>query len=240
MAVRLQKALADAGVASRRKAEKLILAGRVAVNDQVVTQLGTKVDPYADRITVDGRPIPLPQPKIYLALHKPAGYVSTAKDRHAKRTVLDLVPKGHRLFPVGRLDMRSEGLIFITNDGYFAYRVTHPRFQVEKEYHVLVRGIPSPETLEALARGITIEGRTTAPARSVIIGRENDNAWLSITIIEGRRRQVRRMLEAVGYPALRLIRVRIGPVTLASLKPGEYRHLAPEEIAHFMPEGPRR
>jgi pseudouridine synthase len=234
--VRLQKAIADAGVASRRKAERLILAGRVAVNGQVVTQLGTRVDPYADRITVDGRPIPLPQPRMYLALYKPQGYVSTVRDRHAKRTVLELVPGGHRLFPVGRLDMRSEGLMFLTNDGYFAYRVTHPRFQVEKEYHVLVKGVPTPQTLEALARGIPIDGWTTAPARSVIIGREEGNAWLSITIVEGRKRQVRRMLEAVGHPVLRLIRVRIGQVGLGNLKPGQYRHLTPEEVALFMPE----
>lgn len=240
MIVRLQKAIADAGLASRRKAEKLILAGRVAVNGQTVTKLGTKVDPYTDQITVDGRPIPLPQPRMYVALHKPAGYVSTTQDRHAKRTVLDLVPGGHRLFPVGRLDMRSEGLMFLTNDGYFAYRVTHPRFQVEKEYHALVKGIPTPHTLEALARGIQIDGWTTAPARSVIITREDGNAWLSITIVEGRKRQVRRMLEAVGHPVLRLIRVRIGQVQLGSLQPGQYRHLTPEEVAVFMPERAQR
>ncbi len=233
--VRLQKVIADAGIASRRKAERLITAGRVAVNGQVVTRLGTKVDPAVDRVTVDGKPIPLPQPKMYLALNKPVGYASTTQDRHAKRTVLDLVPKGHRLFPVGRLDVNSEGLIFLTNDGYFAYRVTHPRFQVEKEYHVLVKGTPTQDALEALARGIPMDGWTTAPAKSVIIGREGGDTWLSITIVEGRKRQVRRMMEAVGYPVLRLIRVRVGGVHLGDLKPGEYRDLTEQEISGFMP-----
>ncbi len=233
---RLQKFLARAGVASRRHAEELIRAGRVRVNGQPVTHLGTKINPAIDEIQVDGRPVRPSDASVYLALHKPAGVVSTASDPQGRQTVLDLLPatlRAKRVFPVGRLDLDSEGLLLLTNDGSFALRLTHPRYEQEKEYHALVQGQPSPDALTSLRRGLLLPGETrpTAPAQARLLRALGDGtSWLSVTLHEGRKRQVRRMFAAVGHPVLRLIRVRVGPLRLGDLPPGHWRPLSAAEV----------
>ena len=228
--VRLQKVLAQAGVASRRAAERLIRGGRVTVNGVVVTELGTRARPGTDHIAVDGRDVGGREHLVYLALNKPPGYVSTARDTHGRPTVLDLVPSRERLFPVGRLDADSEGLLLLTNDGGLAYAVTHPGHDVEKEYHALVRGVPSSETITQLRRGVAIEDGRSAPAEVAALGPGHGGTWLRLILREGRKRQIRRMSEAVGHPVIQLRRVRIGPVYLADLPLGRFRELSSREV----------
>ncbi len=226
---RLQKVLAHAGVASRRKAEEMISAGRVKVNGEVVTMLGTRVDVEHDVIQVDGCTV-RPEAPVYVLLHKPRGVLSAASDARGRVTVVDLVPHRARLYPVGRLDLDSEGLVLLTNDGALALRLAHPRYEHEKEYRVLVAGQPDEEALDRLRRGIGLEGGRTRPAQVGVEGRGGGGTWLRIVLREGRKRQIRRMLEAVGYEVLRLIRVRMGPLQLGRLKPGEHRELTPAEL----------
>lgn len=231
---RLQKVLAEAGVASRRSSEQLILQRRVRVNGNLVTELGTKVDPAHDVITVDNKPLPPrgAEEKIYIALHKPRGYVTTSDDEQGRETVLDLIGDvGGRVYPVGRLDNNSEGLLLLTNDGDLTFRLTHPRYKAEKEYEVQTDGVPSEEDLQALRTGIVLDdGVRTQPATVELLHHENDRAWISFIISEGRKRQVRNMLEAVGLRTRRLIRMRIGPLRLGDLKRGEHRNLTPAEV----------
>lgn len=226
MLERLQKILSQAGVASRREAEGIITAGRVAVNGTVVTELGTKADPEKDRITVDGKPVRPETVKVYILLYKPTGYMTTLKDPEGRPVVTDLL-KGikERVYPVGRLDYNTEGLLLLTNDGAWANRLAHPRHEVEKEYLVKVRGKASPEQLRRLAAGVELEEGRTAPAKVTPIHESEKNSWLSITIHEGRYRQVRRMCEAVSLSVVRLKRSRYGFLDLGELKPGEYRLL---------------
>lgn len=232
--VRLQKILADAGVASRRAAERLILDGAVTVNGRTVTQLGTKADPTTDDVRVSGRKLDAPSAHLYLALNKPAGYVTTASDEYGRATVLDLLKDiPARVFPIGRLDRESEGLLLLTNDGDLTVRLTHPRYGVEKQYHVLVNRDPEPEALERLRKGVMVEARRTEPAVMEKLVREGDGAWLSMTIHEGRRRQIRLMCEAVGLQVERLIRMRVGPVQLDTLAPGRSRALSQREIVQL-------
>lgn len=239
---RLQKYLARAGVASRRHAETLMRDGRVRVNGQPATEPGIKILPGMDEVRVDGRLVSLPVSKVYVALHKPAGVVTTASDPQGRQMVLDLLPdtlRAQRLFPVGRLDLDSEGLLLLTNDGDFALRLTHPRYEQEKEYHALVRGRPIPASLEPLRRGLLLPGETrpTAPARARSLRPgEHETTWLTVTLREGRKRQVRRMLAAVGYPVVRLVRVRVGPLNLGDLQPGQWRFLTAEEVARLIGE----
>lgn len=233
---RLQKVLARAGVDSRRAVEEMILAGRVTVNGQVCTILGTKVDPERDTVAVDGRPIPRRIQNVYLVLNKPAGYITTVRDPENRPTVMDLMPRDSRIYPVGRLDANSEGLLLFTNDGEFANRLAHPRYSFEKEYHVVVPGAVRPGDLEALRQGVMIDGCRTSPARVEVLRSVGGVTWLSITIHEGRNRQVRRMLLALGYRVERLIRVRIGPLRLGSLPRGAFRHLTPREIRELRGE----
>jgi pseudouridine synthase len=228
--IRLQKALAQAGVASRRAAEDLITQGRVAVNGRVVAELGTKVVPGRDDITVDGRSVGTREHLVYLALNKPQGFVSTASDPEGRPTVLELVPDDVRLYPVGRLDADTEGLLLLTNDGDFAYRVTHPKHVLEKEYEALVEGLPSPRSQAILRDGVELDGQLTAPAEVQFLGHSGNDTWLRITIHEGRKRQVRRMCIAIGHRVLRLRRVRIGTIRLGDLPVGRYRLLKPAEI----------
>jgi 23S rRNA pseudouridine2605 synthase len=227
---RLQKILARAGISSRRAAEELITAGRVTVNGQVVTELGSKADPERDTITLDGKPVRPATRNVYILLHKPAGYVTTMKDPQGRPVVTDLL-KGakERLFPVGRLDYNTEGLLLLTNDGAWANTLAHPRHEVDKEYHVRVRGSVSPEQIASLASGVVLEDGPTAPARVGEIKSSDNNTWLSVVIHEGRFRQVRRMCEAVGLSVVRLKRVRYGSLALGDLKPGEYRVLSDSE-----------
>ncbi len=245
--VRLQKVIAAAGIASRRKAEELIRAGRVRVNGQVVRELGVKVDPEQDVIEVDGEVIRPPKAHEYIILHKPRGVLSTTSDPLHRTTVLDLVQSNRRLFPVGRLDADSEGLILLTDDGTLAERLTHPRYGHAKEYLALVIGTPTSKELRALERGIVLEEGRTQPAQVTVLGRRTPQevldagvpalrkespkgfSWLRVIIHEGKKHQVRRMLKAVGHPVIRLIRVGLGPLRLGRLGPGEWRPLTPKE-----------
>jgi 23S rRNA pseudouridine2605 synthase len=232
--IRLQKILSLAGVASRRAAETLIAQGRVTVNGRAVT-LGSKADPAADDIRVDGRRVQGAEPVRYLLLHKPRGCVSTRSDPSRRRTVIDLL-KGVReyVYPVGRLDYDSEGLLLLTNDGELAAALTHPRHGIDREYHAWVLGDPDSHDLDRLQRGVTIDGRRTLPATVRVLhhgrGRHAGQTLLSITLREGRNRQVRKMCEAVGHPVESLARVRIGPITDSKLQPGEFRDLTPAEV----------
>lgn len=234
MEERLQKILARAGFGARRACEDLIRQGRVTVNGEIA-RLGQKVDPQRDRIAVGGRPIRLPRRYTYIALHKPPGVLSDEGDGSGRRpTVLDLVKHPGRLFPMGRLDLRSEGLVLLTDDGDLALRLTHPRFGHEKEYHVLVEGCPTGETLEKWRRGVELDGEMTAPAEVAVLRAETEGAkertWLRVVLREGRKRQIRRTAALLGHPVVRLIRVRIGPVHLGDLPPGKWRYLSPAEI----------
>jgi 23S rRNA pseudouridine2605 synthase len=230
---RLQKYLARCGVASRRAAEQLILDGQVAVNGALVRELGTRVDPERDRVEVNGRPIRPPTAMVYLALNKPPGVVTTVRDPWGRQTVMSLIPRLGRLYPVGRLDADSEGLLLMTNDGDLANRLTHPRYGCEKEYRALIRGMPDEPDLELLREGIELEDGRTAPAA---VERERGGAppdwsWIRVTLRQGRNRQVRRMLEAIGFEVERLQRVRIGPLQLADLPLGASRPLSRSEVA---------
>lgn len=227
---RLQKILARAGRGSRRACEELIRQGRVSVNGQVA-QLGQKADPVRDRITVDGKPVRIDRRRIYVALHKPRGVLSDEGDGSGRlSTVRDLVPIPGRLYPVGRLDLRSEGLILLTNDGDLSHLLTHPRYEHDKEYHVYVAGCPSDEVLKRWRRGVFLEGRRTAPADVSILRREKDYTWLRVVLREGRKRQIRRVAAMLGHPVHQLIRVRIGSLRLGNLKPGQWRRLSDAEV----------
>ncbi len=245
---RLQKVLAHAGVASRRKCEKLILQGRVRVNGQVVTKLGTKVDPGQDTIEVDGRPITTEE-KVYILLHKPRGYLSDTRDFRGRSSALGLVPAGKRLYPVGRLDAESEGLLLLTNDGELAHRLTHPRYEHQKEYLALVVGEPTGATLRRMLGGVDHDGQTLradAVERLERPGPEarshgweeapSGRAWLRIILHEGKKRHIRRMCAALGHPVRRLVRVRIGPLELGDLLVGEWRYLTKREVRKLKSE----
>jgi 23S rRNA pseudouridine2605 synthase len=225
---RLQKVLARAGFGSRRACEELIASGRVSVNGETAT-LGRRVDVHFDQVEVDGARIGgLPQYVHYL-LNKPTGVVTSASDPHGRRTVADLVPRKPRAFPVGRLDTDTEGLLIVTNDGDLAQRLSHPSFGVEKEYLAKVEGVPRRSDIKRLRDGVELDDGRTAPAKVSVVGDPADGV-LRISIHEGRNRQVRRMCEAVGHRVSRLVRVRIGPVRLRDLQPGEWRKLSAREV----------
>lgn len=227
---RLQKVLAQRGYGSRRSCEELIVAGRVRVNGEVA-ELGDRVDPENDQVEVDGRPAPVKAGLVYYLLNKPSGVVSTAKDTHGRSTVVDLVPDEPRVYPVGRLDADTEGLLLLTNDGELTNRLTHPRYGVEKEYLATVEPTPvSPGSLRRLRDGVELEDGLTAPARVS----QPSPGLLRITIHEGRNRQVRRMCEAVGHQVVRLVRVRIGPLADRRLRPGEWRPLDQTEVRQLI------
>jgi len=229
MEIRLQKWLSQAGVASRRKAEELIIAGKVAVNGNIITQLGTRADTSRDRVTVNGQPCEVATSKIYIALHKPEGVVTTASDQFNRPTVMDYIPKDTHCYPVGRLDYDTSGLIILTNDGEFAQKLAHPKHGITKTYTAIIKGLPDDEQLKAFASGLMIEGRLTAPCEIEIIKKE-PNAKVRIKLGEGRNRQVRKMCEAIGHPVISLKRVEVGPVKLGSLPQGQWRYLTPAEI----------
>jgi pseudouridine synthase len=231
----LQKILSAAGIASRRTAETLIEQGRVSVNGEVVREMGTKADPETDDIRVDGRRIRAAQRKRYILLNKPRGYVTTRSDPGKRPTVMDLlVGIKEYVYPVGRLDYDSEGLLLLTNDGELAARLTHPRHEVERLYEARVRGIPDPHAIDRLASGVIIDGRKTAPANVKLAKKleaaSGAQAVVLVGIHEGRHRQVRQMFDAVGHPVIRLRRVRIGPIRDEELKTGHYRELTRQEI----------
>lgn len=230
MKERLQKYLARAGIASRRGAEQLIRQGKVKVNGQVA-ELGMQIDPRQDVVTYAGQTVRILQEKVYLMLNKPQGVVTTTSDTHGRPTVLDLAPASDaRIYPVGRLDIDTEGLLLLTNDGDLTYALTHPKFNVDKTYHALVRGQPSPEQLCQLEQGIMLEDGLTAPAQVAELRQEAAGSWLSIVIHEGRKRQVKRMCSAIGHPVLHLQRVAFGPLDLGDLPLGKWRPLTQTEV----------
>jgi 23S rRNA pseudouridine2605 synthase len=229
---RLQKVLAEAGVASRRKCEEYITAGRVQVNGEVVTTLGVKVDPAEDEIKVDGRPINQ-QKKIYVLLNKPKGVITSATDPGGRKVVTDFLPGiRERVYPVGRLDYDTEGLLLLTNDGEFAHLLTHPKHHVPRTYQATVKGVPHGAVLDKLRAGIQLDDGMTSPAEVEYadINPEKNETIVEITIYEGRNRQVRRMFESVSYPVIKLKRIKFGPIFLTGVPRGKYRHLAPDEI----------
>jgi len=228
--MRLAKYLAHAGVASRRSAEALIAAGRVRVGGEVVTDPARDVDEHSD-VRLDGRALTGPEPRVLYALHKPVGVLSTARDTHGRPTVLDLVPAdGLRLYPVGRLDLDSSGLLLLTNDGGLANRLTHPRYEIPKTYRArLGGGKLSDASLRRLCTGVQLDDGRTAPARVRRVGGPSTNT-IELTIHEGRNRQVRRMCQAVGHPVLELVRIQFGPLALGDLPVGSYRRLSDAEI----------
>jgi 23S rRNA pseudouridine2605 synthase len=238
MQERLQKLISQAGIASRRAAEEMILAGRVTVNGAVVTELGSKADPAVDTIAVDGKPVKPASQHLYILLNKPAGFMTTLDDPEGRQVVTDLLPEiKERIYPVGRLDYNTEGLLLLTNDGDWANRLMHPRHEIEKEYHVRVRGKVHQSQIDQLKNGVDLDGRPTAPAQVRLIKDGEQNDWLSITIHEGRNRQVRRMCEAVSLSVVRLKRVRYGALEMRGLKPGQHRLLTEAEARALLTPG---
>jgi 23S rRNA pseudouridine2605 synthase len=244
---RLQKVIARAGIASRRRAEQLVADGRVTVNGRRAG-LGDSADPARDRIEIDGRPLEKAAPAIHLAVYKPRGFLSSAHDERGRRSVLALVDTGgERLWPAGRLDVESEGLMLLTNDGEWANRVLHPRFETEREYAALVSPSPTRQQLDRLRAGVALEdgparllaARHAPPPPEVARVRGEGGAWLRVRIGEGRKREVRRLFEAVDARVERLVRTRIGPLTLAGLREGEWRRLRPREVAALVDRRPR-
>ena len=223
--IRLQKYLAQAGVCSRRKGEQFIREGRIAVNGRVVTQLGTKVDPAVDRVSCDGRPVPFDQQPLYIALNKPRGVVSSC-EHPGEKTVVDLVDVGQRVFPVGRLDKDTTGLLLLTNDGRLHHILSHPRFDHEKEYDVTLEDSITEGALKKLAQGLPLMGRRTRPAKVKRISARR----FRITLQEGRNRQVRRMVRKVGGRVVALSRTRIACIKLGALQPGQWRYLEDAEV----------
>jgi 23S rRNA pseudouridine2605 synthase len=229
---RLQKYMARCGAASRRKSEELITAGRVMVNGQTVSELGYKVN-EGDEVMLDGKPLLPESRKVYIALNKPTGYVSTVKDEHGRKTLLDLVDVPERIYPIGRLDYDTSGLILLTNDGDIYNKVIHPREEKNKVYIALIQGILSGKEIEAFENGLEIEGYVTAPAEIKtrrILGR---NAEVEITIHEGRNRQVRKMCKKIGHPVITLKRVSVGSIEIGSLEEGKWRYLTEKEVGQL-------
>jgi pseudouridine synthase len=228
---RLQKILSKAGHASRRHAEKLIVEGRVKVNGVVVKHLGFKADPRKDHIRVDGKPISTFEPKIYLLLNKPRGCVTTLDDPLGRPTIRDFLHgERKRVYPVGRLDFDSEGLLILTNDGELHNRLTHPRYGIPRTYLVKMKGVPDPGAMRRIRDGIALEDGLTVSAKAHIVKRLKRNSWMRLTVYEGRNRLIKRMCDTIFHPVIRLKRIRYGSITLGDLKLGKYRYLTSKEI----------
>jgi len=233
--VRLQKYIADAGIASRRKAEELITAGKVKVNGIVENQLGTKVDPDFDKVEISGQLIKTGVKKYYIMLNKPAGYITTTSDTHDRPTVMELVKDiNARLYPVGRLDADTEGLLLMTNDGDFTNKVIHPSNSNGKVYIAEIKGLPPLPLIKQFSKGIDIGDYITKPAYAELISGDERVSTVKVIITEGKKRQVRRMFETIGHPVISLKRVEIGPIMLGNLPRGKWRHLRKEEIDRLM------
>ncbi|ABW19120.1 pseudouridine synthase [Alkaliphilus oremlandii] len=231
--MRLQKFLAANGVASRRKSEELISSGRVKVNGNIITEMGYKVDLDIDKISVDNKDIILQERKVYILLNKPTGYVTTVSEQFNRKKVTDLVDVPYRIFPVGRLDYNTSGLLILTNDGELTYKLTHPKFKVEKVYIAKVKGIPTKEALEAFENGLKIEDYITAPAKIKILKEINQHTLVEVRIREGKNRQVRKMCEAIGHPVVELKRIAMGRIHLGNLDVGNWRYFTEREIAYL-------
>jgi len=234
MEIRLQKYLAEAGIASRRKSEELILEGRIGVNGKIVNELGFKIDEKKDTVTFDGAVVKPAVNKIYIMLHKPEGYVTTMQDQFDRAAVTDLV-KGlkERVFPVGRLDYDTSGLLIMTNDGDLTYRLTHPKYSVEKSYLAKLFGTPNEKCIRIFNRGIMLDGKKTRPAKLEILKTEGRFSFAKITIAEGRNRQIRKMCDEIRHPVASLKRISIGKLELGDLPKGKYRILTDEEIKYL-------
>lgn len=231
--IRLQKYLAEAGVASRRKAEELILQGRIRVNGEIITEMGFKVT-GSDKVEFDGKQVHKEENKVYLMLNKPVGYVTTVKDQFGRTTVLDLVKEiDERLYPVGRLDYDTSGLLLLSNDGDFTYKLTHPKHELNKVYVAEVEGIPTTEEIERFEKGLRIEDYITSAAKLKILEKMQKRSTIEITIHEGKNRQVRKMCENIGHPVIKLKRVAIGNLVLSDLPEGKWRHLNKDEIKYL-------
>ena len=228
--MRLNKFLASAGVASRRKCDQLLQQGLISVNGQVVSELGTVINEKKDKVFYEGRQVLLPSSFVYIKLNKPKGYACTAKDEKGRKTIYDLLPQGERLFSIGRLDYDTEGLIILTNDGDFANKVAHPRYSVDKEYHVTIEGQIKESELAVLRKGVVIEGQRMPSAKVEFLSNDGKNTKLSVVIDEGMNRQIRRMFEAIGKNIKLLKRVRIGNVRLGGVKRGDFRDLTTQEL----------
>ncbi len=244
MQERIQKLIAAAGIASRRHAEELITAGQVTVNGQVITELGTKADPETDHIKVRGKlinPSLERREKVYILLNKPRGYLSSVSDPEGRPTVIELLPPSlGRLYPVGRLDFNTEGLLLLTNDGDFTNFITAARNKVEKVYEAKVKGIPDGQAIERLRRGVTLEdGTRTAPAKIRRLGETETNAWFEILLHEGKNQQIRRMFDLIGHSVIKLRRSRIGSLRDDDLKPKKWRRLTSDEVELLMKKRPR-
>ncbi len=231
MECRLQKYLAECGIASRRKAEELILAGKVKVNGEVVTELGTKINPSKDKVMYNNEIVKAQKRKVYILLNKPAGYISAAKDQFDNPSILHLVNDIKvRLYPVGRLDKDTTGAIILTNDGDFSYKLTHPKHEVSKTYIAEVEGVPTAEEMRTFAKGVYIDGKKTYPAKIRIVKETKKNSIVEIIIHEGRNRQVKKMCEEIGHKVVTLHRQAIGRIVIDGVKEGKYRHLTQKEI----------
>jgi len=236
MEERLQKILAKMGIASRRGAEEIILEGRVTVNGEPAI-LGMKADMTKDHIKLDGKLLTRPEPKVYLMFNKPKGVITTLSKTEERPAVREYLKKiRYRVFPVGRLDFDSEGLLLLTNDGDFAHSILHPSKKIPKTYHVKIKGVIEDDKIEKLKRGVKLEDGMTSPSKVKKLRKAEENSWIEITIYEGKKRQVRRMLEKVGHPVLKLKRVRINGINLGNLLPGEIRYLTPEEVSKIKKE----
>ena len=232
MPVRLNKFLADAGVASRREADKLIAQGRIKVNGRVIHVLSTRVDEEKNRVEMDGKSIRIVKNPLYLLLNKPPGYLVTLKDPFRRPTIMDLLPPfNKRIFPVGRLDLDSEGLLLLTNDGELAHRLMHPRFKIKKVYLIRVAEMPASACLAKLERGIFLEGKKTAPAKIAIVSSHQKGTRLRVEIHEGRKRELKKMFEAVGHRVLEIKRIKFAGLSLGKLKKGKWRHLTQGEVS---------
>ncbi len=236
--IRLQKYMAECGVASRRKCEELISQGKVKVNGKIVTELGTKINPNKDEVVFNGKTLKHEDDeKVYILLNKPIGYVTTVKDQFSRDTVLDLIKTNKRVVPVGRLDMYTSGAIILTNDGEFVYKVTHPKHEIDKTYNVTVKGIVTKEDIENLQKGVVIDENYTtkeANARILKIDKEKDISRIEIKIHEGKNRQVRKMCEAINKKVLALHRSKIGNINVKDLKIGDWRYLTIKEVKNLL------
>ena len=237
--VRLQKYLANCGIASRRKAEELIVNGKISINGKVVTELGTRINPSVDKVLYNGKEVKLEDEHVYILLNKPIGYVTTAKEQFGRDSVMDLVKVKERVVPVGRLDMYTSGALILTNDGDFVYQLTHPKHEVEKTYTVTIKGIVKNEEVEKLRKGVKIEDYITKEAKVKILktDKEKNQSRLEITIHEGKNRQIRKMCEAIGHKVLALHRSKIAGIEVKELGLGKWRYLSKEEVNMFFGTG---
>lgn len=225
--------MATCGVASRRKSEELIISGRVRVNGSIITEMGFKVNPNIDKVFVDDKNVVLEERKVYIMLNKPIGYVTTVSEQFNRKKVTDLVDVPYRIFPVGRLDYNTSGLLILTNDGELTFRLTHPKFKVEKVYVAKIKGIPTKEKLNAFENGLKIENYITAPSKIKILKELSGDCVVEITIREGRNRQVRKMCDTIGHPVLELKRIKMGRIHLGNLEVGNWRYFTEREIDYL-------